>query len=220
MAMFQDCALTANLYFLNDYFYDSTTGGQGATACMDALMSRTTPLIGSSARAFHFTNGARNSLTLISPSFFGSNITTDSTYVRYLYNFSGTSKLNLIGGYFNEAAGKLILARSNYVAVDTLGCRNADDALVPSGFKYLGKGVCGRIATATKAIFGGDGRVNLDAPTGYKILSSDTHVVSSSQSASMSLGIVSQSDTQIVYQTNVNASGASIIYRERLQVTK
>ncbi|WP_232353061.1 hypothetical protein [Hafnia alvei] len=220
MVMFQDCALTANLYFLNDCFYDSTTGGQGATASMDALMSRNTPTIGSSGRAFYFTNGARNSLTLFNPGYFGSNITTDPTYTRYLYNFSGTSKINLMGGYMNESAGKLIMARNNYAAVDTMGCRNTDEAIVPSGFKYLGKGGCERIATATKAISGGDGRVNLDAPTGYKILSSDTHVVSSTQTASMSLGVVSQTDTQIVYQTNVTTSGASIIYRERLQVTK
>lgn len=139
---------------------------------------------------------------------------------RYLYNFSVISKLNLVGGYFNEAPGKLIMSRNNYAAVDTLGCRNADEALVPAGFKYLGKGICERIATATKSITGGDGRVNIDAPTGYKILSSDTHIVSSTQTSPMTIGIVSQSDTQIAYQTNVSGSGASIPYRERLQVTK
>ncbi|HDI3031585.1 TPA: hypothetical protein PL572_000182 [Cronobacter turicensis] len=71
MVMFLDCTLTATLYFLNDYFYASTAGSQGATAAMDSLMARTTPLIGSSARAFYFTNGARNSLTLINRDFLG-----------------------------------------------------------------------------------------------------------------------------------------------------
>lgn len=86
-----------------------------------------------------------------------------------MYNFSGTSRRDLIGGYFNEAAGKLIMTRNNYSAVDTFGWRNADAAPVPSGFKYLGKGVCERIATPTKALSGGDGRVNINATTGYKI---------------------------------------------------
>lgn len=136
-----------------------------------------------------------------------------------MYNFSGTSRRDLIGGYFNEAAVKLIMTRNNYSAVDTFGWRNADAAPVPSGFKYLGKGVCERIATATKALSGGDGRVNINATTGYKILSADTPVISSTLSTSMSLRIVSQ-DTELTYQTKVTATGSRIIYRERLQVTK
>lgn len=136
-----------------------------------------------------------------------------------MYNFSGTSRRDLIGGYFNEAAGKLIMTRNNYSAVDTFGWRNADAAPVPSGFKYLGKGVCERIATPTKALSGGDGRVNINATTGYKILSADTPVISSTLSTSMSLRIVSQ-DTELTYQTKITATGSRIIYRERLQVTK
>ncbi|EKM5065019.1 hypothetical protein PUZ93_002033 [Cronobacter turicensis] len=111
------------------------------------------------------------------------------------------------------------MTRNNYSAVDSFGCRNADAALVPSGFKYLGKGVCERIATATKALSGGDGRVNINATTGYKILSADTPVISSTLSTSMSLRIVSQ-DTELTYQTKVTATGSRIIYWERLQVTK
>ncbi|EOL9071038.1 hypothetical protein ACOZ12_000054 [Cronobacter turicensis] len=111
------------------------------------------------------------------------------------------------------------MTRNNYSAVDSFGWRNADAAPVPSGFKYLGKGVCERIATPTKALSGGDGRVNINATTGYKILSADTPVISSTLSTSMSVRIVSQ-DTELTYQTKVTATGSRIIYRERLQVTK
>ncbi|WP_155395552.1 hypothetical protein [Cronobacter malonaticus] len=70
MVMFIDCVLTASLCFLNDYFYDSTAGSKGATAAIDSLMSSTTLLIGSSARAFYFTVVVSNSLTLINSGFF------------------------------------------------------------------------------------------------------------------------------------------------------
>lgn len=87
-----------------------------------------------------------------------------------------------------------------------------------TGYKYIGKGVVVGNTWISKAINGGDGRVTIDAPAGWKILDFTAHVVGTTTGAGMTLGIVTATDAQVVLQSN--AGGSSVLYRLTLLINK
>ena len=213
--------IDVNFYYLNDRSYNSLTGTYGAKAQIDLLMSRSTRLVTSSARAFYFAHGLNNSINLQSPIFYGSNIMDDSGYVRYIYNMATGNRLNGFGGNINQ--GPLLqLTRTRFSIFRAYGVRNILADYFPSGYTPIGEDIC--IATSwTLQAIGSDGRAILTAPTGYKIMDFSAHTVVSSTSQATSaapLGLVAYTDASVTLQTPLTATGFSVAYKLTLQVTK
>lgn len=214
--------VTLNNFYFNDRAYNSTSGINGARAQIDGLMGRSTPQVNSSARAFFFAHGLNNSITIINPEYFGGNITDDPTYMRYLYNIPLGNTITTIGGYISSSS-LFALARSRFSVFRSVNTRNIMADYFPSNFTPLGADIAVHSSWQTKAINAGDGRVSLDAPTGYKIIDFTAYTIVGTQSQATGyapIGMVSQSDTQVVLQTPVNTTGFSVSYKLTIQINK
>ncbi|WP_145590972.1 phage head-binding domain-containing protein [Yersinia rochesterensis] len=113
------------------------------------------------------------------------------------------------------------LSPANWVNVEIINDAYLENNFIPgsgTGYKYIGRGVIVGNAWISKAINGGDGRVTLDAPLGWKILDFTAHVIGTTSGAGMTLGIVSASDLQVILQSN--AGGGNILYKLTLQIIK
>jgi len=210
-----------NFYYLNDRAYNSTTGTYGAKAQLDLLMSRSTRLVTNTSRAFYFAHGLNNTVNLKSPIFYGGNITGDATYIRYLYNMATGKRVNGFGGNINSDS-LFSLTRARYSVFKAYGVRNILADYFPSGYTPIGEDFCVATGWTLQAI-GSDGRVTLNAPAGYKIVDFTAHTVISSTSQATSygsMGVVTNTDSSIVLQTPLTATGFSVSYKLTLQVTK
>lgn len=213
--------VTLNNYYLNDIAYNSTSGINGAFAQIDTLMGRSTPQIGSSSRAFIFAHGHQNTVTIINPGYYGGNINDDAGYVRYLYNVSEQCTITSVGGYINLSP-LFTVTRTNWRILKSINTRNILADYFPSGYTPISSDVAIGTAWQTASI-GSDGRATLNAPTGYKILDFTAHTIIGTQSQATGyapIGIVSQSDTQVVLQTPVNTTGFGILYKLTIQINK
>lgn len=113
------------------------------------------------------------------------------------------------------------LSPSNWANVDIINDTYLEVLFIPgngTGYKYIGKGVVVGNTWISKVINGGDGRVTIDSPAGWKILDFTAHVVGTTTGAGMTLGIVTATDAQVVFQSN--AGGSSVLYRLTLLITK
>ncbi|CNJ19142.1 Uncharacterised protein [Yersinia aldovae] len=209
--------ITLNNFYFNDYAYNGTTGINGAKAQIDGLMGRSTPQISSSSRAFIFAHGLNNNITVINPTYFGGNITDDPGYVRYFYNMATGNAISTIGGYVSLAS-LFSLTRARFNLFRSLNTRNILSDYFPSGYTPTGAGVATHTVWQTKVTNGGDGRVVLDAPSGYKILDFTALAIGSTTSSPMVLGVLSSTDTQIQLQSN--AGGVTVQYKLTIQITK
>ncbi|WP_145589137.1 phage head-binding domain-containing protein [Yersinia rochesterensis] len=209
--------ITLNNYYLNDLSYNSSSGPNGAFAQIDGLMGRSTPQISSGSRAVIFTHGENNTITITNPEYFGGNIIDDPSYIRYFYNLTNSSRISTIGGYISLAP-LFGLTRARFNIFRSLNTRNILTDYFPSGYTPIGADVATHTAWQTKVTSGGDGRVALDAPSGYKILDFTALVIGSTTSSPMVLGVLSSTDTQIQLQSN--AGGVTVQYKLTIQITK
>ncbi|CNI09398.1 phage head-binding domain-containing protein [Yersinia pekkanenii] len=209
--------ITLNNFYFNDYAYNGTTGINGAKAQIDGLMGRSTPQISSASRAFIFAHGLNNNITVINPTYFGGNITDDPEYVRYFYNIATGNAISTIGGYVSLAS-LFSLTRARFNLFRPLNTRNILSDYFPSGYTPTGADVATHKAWQTKVTGGGDGRVALDAPSGYRILDFTALVIGSTTSSPMVLGVLSSTDSQIQLQSN--AGGVTVQYKLTIQITK
>ncbi|CNG86933.1 Uncharacterised protein [Yersinia kristensenii] len=209
--------ITFNNFYFNDSAYNSSSGINGAKAQIDGLMGRSTPQISSASRAFIFAHGLNNNITVINPTYFGGNITDDPGYVRYFYNIATGNAISTIGGYVSLAS-LFSLTRARWNLFRSLNTRNILIDYFPSGYTPTGADVATHTAWQTKVTSGGDGRVALDAPAGYKILDFTAIVIGSTTSSPMVLGVISSTDSQIQLQSN--AGGVTVQYKLTIQITK
>ncbi|WP_244568665.1 phage head-binding domain-containing protein [Escherichia coli] len=124
------------------------------------------------------------------------------------------------GIYFGSSR---LIAPGNWENIEFINDRFMQNYMVPAGYSYEGRGICTASAWSNKTINAGDGRVTLDAPTGWKIIDFVAYVITStiSQTRSYSpVGVVSTSDTRIILQTGVDTTGFSVTYKLRLKVIK
>ncbi|WP_222423844.1 hypothetical protein [Yersinia rochesterensis] len=209
--------ITLNNFYVNDSAYNSSSGINGAKAQIDGLMGRSTPQISPASRAFIFAHGLNNNVTIINPTYFGGNITDDPSYIRYFYNMATGNAISTIGGYISSAA-LFGLTRARFNLFRSLNTRNILTDYFPSGYTPTGADVATHTAWQTKVTSGGDGRVALDAPSGYKILDFTALVIGSTTSSPMILGVISSTDSQIQLQSN--AGGVTVQYKLTIQITK
>ncbi len=180
-------------------------------------MGRSTPQISSVSRAFIFSYGLNNNVTVINPEYFGVNITDDPSYIRYVHNMASGNAISIIGGYISNAA-LFGLTRAKFNLFRSLNTRNILTDDFPSGYTPIGADVATHTTWQTKVTSGGDGCVALDAPSGYKILDYTALVIGSTTSSPMVLGIISSTETQIQLQSNVG--GVTVQYKLTIQITK
>ncbi|WP_196247631.1 hypothetical protein [Cronobacter malonaticus] len=118
----------------------------------------------------------------------------------------------------------LRIAPANWSSIDLVNDRFLKFILAPSGYEYEGKGISYATTYSTQAINGGDGRVQLAPPVGWKIIGVEAWVIIGTQGQATSvapIGIVSFSDTAVNLQTPVNTANTfSINYKLRLKVNK
>ncbi|EOS8835368.1 hypothetical protein [Escherichia coli] len=156
---------------------------------------------------------------------------TDSTFAPYIVTVDPTSKITFeqcgmhLGGAsrLGGASTNLKLAPSNYQCIESIGCMYMERYMkADETYDYIRNGYSRHNAWQTKVINAGDGRVQLDAPTGFRIDDYTAHVVASSQSSAGSsapLAVVSASNTAVVLQTPISATGVSLMYKLTLKVT-
>ncbi|EOL8954128.1 hypothetical protein ACM92A_002450 [Cronobacter malonaticus] len=156
---------------------------------------------------------------------------TDSTFAPFVVNPAGTARVLFsscgmhLGGAsrLGGASSNLRLAPYNYACIEILNCMYADRYMKPDEtYDYILSGTCRHNAWQSKTINAGDGRVQLDAPAGFRIDDYTAHVVASSQSSAGSsapLAVVSASNTAVVLQTPISATGVSLMYKLTLKVT-
>ncbi|MGV6225936.1 phage tailspike protein, partial [Escherichia coli] len=124
------------------------------------------------------------------------------------------------GIYFGSSR---LIAPGNWENIEFINDRFMQNYMVPAGYSYEGRGICTAREWSNKTINTGDGRVVLDAPTGWKIIDFVAYVITGtiSQTRSYSpVGVVSTSDTRIILQTGVDTTGFSVTYKLRLKVIK
>lgn len=117
------------------------------------------------------------------------------------------------------------LCPANWSCVEVIGDPYMQSLLLPGGsdYTYTGNGTCIMTGWQLKAVNGGDGRVALDAPAGFKIIDYTAHTLISTQSQATSaapVGVVSNTDTQVVLQTPIAAAGFSVSYKLKLKINK
>ncbi|HGC1507950.1 TPA: hypothetical protein ACIX3E_000727 [Escherichia coli] len=155
---------------------------------------------------------------------------TDSTFAPYVVTVDPSSKITFeqcgmhLGGAsrLGGASTNLKLAPANYQCIESIGCMYMERYMKANEtYDYIRNGYSRHNAWQTKVINAGDGRVQLDAPTGFRIDDYTAHVVASSQSSAGSsapLAVVSASNTAVVLQTPISATGVSLMYKLTLKV--
>ncbi|XPL50787.1 hypothetical protein ACMFY2_13565 [Enterobacter cloacae subsp. cloacae] len=155
---------------------------------------------------------------------------TDSTFAPYIVTVDPSSKITFeqcgmhLGGAsrLGGASTNLKLAPANYQCIESIGCMYMERYMkADETYDYIRNGYSRHNAWQTKVINAGDGRVQLDAPTGFRIDDYTAHVVASSQSSAGSsapLAVVSSSNSAVLLQTPISASGVSLMYKLTLKV--
>ncbi|PNL03403.1 hypothetical protein CEQ28_022170 [Hafnia alvei] len=155
---------------------------------------------------------------------------TDSTFTPYIVTVDPTSKITFeqcgmhLGGAsrLGGSSTNLKLAPANYQCIESIGCMYMERYMkADETYDYIRNGVSRHNAWQTKVINSGDGRIQLDAPTGFRIDDFTAHVVSSSQSSAASnspLAIVSSSNSAVLLQTPINTTGIRLMYKLTLKV--
>ncbi len=155
---------------------------------------------------------------------------TDSTFAPYVVTVDPSSKITFeqcgihLGGAsrLGGASTNLKLAPANYQCIESIGCMYMERYMKANEtYDYIRNGYSRHNAWQTKVINAGDGMVKLDAPTGFRIDDYTAHVVASSQSSAGSsapLAVVSASNTAVVLQTPISATGVSLMYKLTLKV--
>nr|WP_279077349.1 hypothetical protein [Hafnia alvei] len=156
---------------------------------------------------------------------------TDSTFNPYVVTVDTTSKITFeqcgmhLGGAsrLGGTSSNLRLAPANYQCIESIGCMYMERYMKANEtYDYIRNGMSRHNAWQTKVINSGDGRIQLDAPTGFRIDDFTAHVVSNSQSSAASnspLAIVSASNSAVLLQTPINTTGISLMYKLTLKVT-
>lgn len=155
---------------------------------------------------------------------------TDSTFNPYVVTVDTTSKVTFeqcgmhLGGAsrLGGASSNLRLAPANYQCIESIGCMYMERYMKANEtYDYIRNGISRHNVWQTKVINSGDGRIQLDAPTGFRIDDFTAHVVSNSQSSAASnspLAIVSASNSAVLLQTPINTSSISLMYKLTLKV--
>jgi len=203
-----------------DYKLLNTTGKHGPYQAMSTLMgSSELYTLPATNNSYYYCLGGAN-ITLLnmtgdmSSSEFANTflVTVDSTSKFYMQN---------TGIYFGSSR---LIAPSNWANIDCINDRFMPLYLAPNGYEYEGRGVSYASTYSTQLINGGDGRVQLIPPTGWKIISVEAWVIIGTQGQATSVapvGIASFSDTVVNLQTPVNAANTySLNYKLRLKVNK
>lgn len=111
----------------------------------------------------------------------------------------------------------------NWKNITFINDRFFKDYFVPSGYTYIGNGMCISTNRLTKAVNGGDGRSVVDCPAGWEIVDVTAYVIASSVSSAKNYGSIcvhTASNTQVIFQTGVDTSGYSISYKLTLRISK
>ncbi|EOI1436415.1 hypothetical protein ACMW09_001487 [Cronobacter malonaticus] len=203
-----------------DYKLLNTTGKHGPYQAMSVLMGNAELFtLPSTNNSYYYCLGG-SCITLM-------NMTGDMSTSEFANTFlvtpDATSKFYMqnTGIYFGSSR---LIAPSNWANIDCINDRFMPIYLAPNGYEYEGRGISYASTYSTQLINGGDGRVQLTPPTGWKIIHVEAWVIIGTQGQATSvapIGIVSFSDTVVNLQTPVNTANTySINYKLRLKVTK
>ncbi|QKJ17295.1 phage head-binding domain-containing protein [Yersinia kristensenii] len=202
--------------FAQSHNISNTTGKNGPWYSMSQLTGspQIFTLPAGNNSVYYTLNGGRSTIRNITGDFSGT--IYETAYLTYQDRNSRVLFKNT-GMYVGSVRN---LSPANWANVEIINDFYLEALFQPggSGYKYLGKGTSIGITWINKAINGGDGRVALDAPLGWKILDFTAHVVGTTSGAGMTLGIVSASDLQVILQSN--AGGGNILYKLTLQIIK
>ncbi|WP_312202973.1 phage tailspike protein [Kosakonia cowanii] len=208
------------LSWTQDYKLLNTTGKHGPFQAMATLTGGTElfTLPTTDNSYFYCLNTARLKI---------SNMTGDMSTSEFNTTYLVTVDAN--SGFIMENTSvyfgaNLRLAPANWASIELINDRFIKFILAPSGYEYEGRGISYATTYSTQLINGGDGRVQLTPPVGWKIIGVEAWVIIGTQGQATSVapvGIVSFSDTAVNLQTPVTTANTfSINYKLRLKVNK
>lgn len=116
-----------------------------------------------------------------------------------------------------------LVSPTNWIGIEVISDPYLEACLVPNdNYRYLGRGISEEIVWATKTINSGDGRVELAAPSGYKIINITAFPVSGSNLGGYTCNIYSapSDGASLVLQTNVTTTGQTMFYKRTVLITK
>lgn len=213
---------SVNLSWTPDYKLKNTTGKHSAYHSISKLTGKSDPymLPETNNSYFYCLNGGLSTLRnmtgdMSNESEFGNTflVTTDAISRFMMENcaiYFGSSRL-------------IHPENGNWKNITFINDRFFKDYFVPSGYTYIGNGMCKSKDWLIKAINGGDGRVVVSSPDGWEIVDVTASVIASSTDSAKNYGnlcIHTTSSTQIIFQTGVGVSGYSISYKPTLKIVK
>ena len=218
------------LSHLQDYVLTKGLGTQGAAYSLRKRMGVSDETaIPTSNRSLMYVNGYSNIevknwapvLSKYTDNSFNAYVVSPASTARVLFNSCGMhlGGASRLGG----ASTNLKLAPNNFSSIEVLNCMYADRYMkADETYDYVTNGVSRHNSWQSKTINAGDGKVQLDAPTGFRIDDFTAHVASSSTGGAANNGpvaIASTSNANVILQTPVTSSGINLIYKLTLKVT-
>lgn len=116
-----------------------------------------------------------------------------------------------------------LVSPTNWIGIEVISDPYLEACLVPNdNYRYLGRGISEEIVWATKTINSGDGRVEVLAPSGYKIINITAFPVSGSNLGGYTCNMYSapSDGASLVLQTNVTTTGQTMFYKRTVMITK
>ncbi|EFH8502082.1 phage tail fiber protein [Escherichia coli] len=116
-----------------------------------------------------------------------------------------------------------LVSPTNWIGIEVISDPYLEACLVPNdNYRYLGRGISEEIVWATKTINSGDGRVEVLAPSGYKIINITAFPVSGSNLGGYTCNMYSapSDGASLVLQTNVTTTGQTMFYKRTVMTTK
>ncbi|HCT9107685.1 TPA: hypothetical protein OUB95_001204 [Proteus mirabilis] len=214
--------LGVNLSWTPDYKLKNTTGKHSAYHSISTLMGVSDPYVlpETNNSYFYCVNGGLTTLR---------NMTGDMSNTfdfgnTFLVTTDVNSRFMMENCAIYFGSSRLIHPENgNWKNITFINDRFFKDYFVPSGYTYIGNGMCKSKDWLIKSINGGDGRVVVSSPDGWEIVDVTASVIASSTDSAKNYGnlcIHTTSSTQIIFQTGVGVSGYSISYKPTLKIVK
>ncbi|MEM7874817.1 hypothetical protein Q4R10_20785 [Morganella morganii] len=218
----RNSTVSINLSWTQDKILGNTTGKHSAYHSISEIMGTTDPymLPETNNSYFYCINTGMVTLRNMTADMSDSSMFGDTFLVTT--DTSSRFMMENCAIYFGSSRA-IHPNNGNWKNISFINDRYFKDYLAPSNHIYIGNGISTQSTWQSKAVSAGDGRCNLDAPSGWKIIDFTAHLISSTTSQAKNYGaisVVAATDSQITIQTGVDVTGFSVQYKTMLQISK
>ncbi|WJJ57726.1 tail fiber protein containing depolymerase domain [Proteus phage BigMira-UFV01] len=207
--------VTINLSWTQDELLTNTTGKQSAYYTISQMMGVRDEYSLPSSNNSYFYVLNKGLLTLRNMTGDMSNQETHFS-TTYLVHIEANSRFLMenTGIYFGSSRR---ITPNNWSCIECINDPFMPIYLVPAGYTYIGRGLSIKTEWERKAISGGDGGAQIDAPDGYKIVDITILPECTSKEDIINFSISNITDTRVNVFFNVNESGKFFKYKFKLK---